>query len=270
MPENNESDASIRIGIPIHAEHLPLILAQVTAPLLQANQLLGQPLFSLHYLAPGTDALPPLPLPEMTGLAQPTAGLDLRLCPAAADAPTAPVSLAAPGPASATPAEDTGGERRWPLPLGTPGEALQSTLQLIECVEDDILAHRVARALGQIYQGMDRQAEPTALPPRLQQALALMDTHLEEPLSTEQIAQLTHLSRRHLERLFRRHLDTVPARYYLQLRLQRARELLCNTQRSIIQIGLECGFSSGPHFSSAYKNHFQLTPRDERQNAINK
>ena len=97
-----------------------------------------------------------------------------------------------------------------------------------------------------------------------------MADHLEEPLSTEQIAQLTHLSRRHLERLFRRHLDTVPARYYLQLRLQRAKELLCNTQRSIIQIGLECGFSSGPHFSSAYKNHFQITPRDERQNALTK
>lgn len=258
MPENNESDASIRIGIPIYAEHLPLILAQVTAPLLQANQLLGQPLFSLQQLAGSTDPQD-APAAQLLGsLPRPECPLDLLLCPAE----TAPL-LAASNAAWV-------GVRRWPLPLSTPGDALQATLQLIEYYEDDVLAHRVAGALGQTYQGMDRQAEPTVLPPRLQQALALMDTHLEEPLSTEQIAQLTHLSRRHLERLFRRHLDTVPARYYLQLRLQRARELLCNTQRSIIQIGLECGFSSGPHFSSAYKNHFQLTPRDERQNALNK
>ena len=41
MTENNEPDAVIRIGVPICAEHLPVILAQVAAPLLQANILLG-------------------------------------------------------------------------------------------------------------------------------------------------------------------------------------------------------------------------------------
>jgi transcriptional regulator GlxA family with amidase domain len=36
------------------------------------------------------------------------------------------------------------------------------------------------------------------------------------------------------------------------------------TRKSIIQIGLSCGFSSGPHFSSAYRNFFGATPREDR------
>lgn len=259
MSEENKTDASIRIGIPICAEQLPLILAQVTAPLLQANALRGQRLFSPLYLEE-TAAAPWAP--ALAGQAGPAQGLDLLLCPIRR--PAAPQRDLSQDAGVAT------GAPHWPLPLITPGDALQATLQLIEYYEDDTLAHKVARALGQTYLGRAPQAEAAALPPRLQQALALMASHLDEPLSTEQIAQLTHLSRRHLERLFRRHLDTMPARHYLQLRLRRARELLCNTQLSIIQIGLECGFSSGPHFSSTYKNHFQRTPRDERQQAINK
>ena len=70
--------------------------------------------------------------------------------------------------------------------------------------------------------------------------------------------------RRQLERLFRQHLDALPSRWYLGLRLQRARRLLRHTHQSVLQIGLACGFASGPHFSNAYRAHFGHTPRDER------
>jgi transcriptional regulator GlxA family with amidase domain len=72
------------------------------------------------------------------------------------------------------------------------------------------------------------------------------------------------VSRRQLERLFKQHLGTVPSKYYLELRLSRARQLLQQTSKSIVQIGLACGFSSGPHFSSTYRSHFGITPREER------
>src|SRR3546814_19066866 len=52
--------------------------------------------------------------------------------------------------------------------------------------------------------------------------------------------------------------------YYLELRLNKARQMLMQTSKSIIQIGLSCGFSSGPHFSSAYRNFFGATPRADR------
>ncbi len=95
-----------------------------------------------------------------------------------------------------------------------------------------------------------------------------MESNLEEPLSADMIADLVHVSRRQLERLFKRYLDTMPARYYQQLRLKKAQELLQTTNLSVVQIGLSCGFSSGPHFSSAYKAFFEITPREERSKRL--
>lgn len=116
----------------------------------------------------------------------------------------------------------------------------------------------------------DRQRVPLknrvgASQPKLVQAVLLMEANLEEPLTTDEIAGHVCVSRRQLERLFKQHLERVPSQYYLELRLNRARQMLRQTSKSIIQIGLSCGFSSGPHFSSAYRNHFGVTPREDRQ-----
>ena len=99
---------------------------------------------------------------------------------------------------------------------------------------------------------------------KLAEAVALMEANLSEPLSTEDIANLVGVSRRQLERLFKQHLDTLPSRWYLEQRLGRARQLLQQGSQSILQIGLSCGFTSGAHFSNAYRNCFGHTPRDER------
>ncbi|MBL8521988.1 MAG: helix-turn-helix domain-containing protein [Betaproteobacteria bacterium] len=100
--------------------------------------------------------------------------------------------------------------------------------------------------------------------PKLTEAVKLMEANFEEPLPTEDIARLVGVSRRQLERLFKQHLNSLPSRYYLEMRLNRARQLLRETSQSILQVGLSCGFSSGPHFSSAYRAHFDTTPREER------
>jgi transcriptional regulator GlxA family with amidase domain len=99
---------------------------------------------------------------------------------------------------------------------------------------------------------------------KLTEAVALMEANLGEPLPTEDIAQLVGVSRRQLERLFKQHLDQLPSRYYAELRLARARRLLQQTSQSILQIGLACGFSSGSHFSNAYRARYERTPREER------
>lgn len=109
--------------------------------------------------------------------------------------------------------------------------------------------------------GPDLRAEQ----PVLDEVVALMEANIEEPLSAEDLAGHARVSRRQLERLFRRHLDTVPSRYYLQIRLERARELVCHTTMSITQIALACGFSSGAHFSNTYRNIHGLTPSEDRE-----
>jgi transcriptional regulator GlxA family with amidase domain len=132
------------------------------------------------------------------------------------------------------------------------------------------LAQELALRLGlERLRGRDeRQRAPISErrggSPKLTEALALMEANLAEPLPTEEVARLVGVSRRQLERLFKQHLDALPSRYYLALRLNRAQRLLQQSSQSILQIGLSCGFSSGPHFSNAYKAHFNHTPRDER------
>ena len=113
------------------------------------------------------------------------------------------------------------------------------------------------------------QQSAADLQPKLAAAIELMESNTEEPLSTDEIADLIHISRRQLERIFKKYLNNMPAKYYLEIRLKRAKQLLLNSSQSIVQIGLCCGFSSGPHFSSAYKSYFQITPRDERIRKIN-
>ncbi|GGY24306.1 GlxA family transcriptional regulator [Paludibacterium paludis] len=124
-------------------------------------------------------------------------------------------------------------------------------------------------SMERIRPGNERQRIPLATriggsQPKLTEAVSLMEANIEEPLSTDDIAYYVGVSRRQLERLFKQYLGTVPSRYYLELRLARARQLLQQTSKSIVQIGLACGFSSGPHFSSTYRNHFGITPREER------
>jgi transcriptional regulator GlxA family with amidase domain len=112
------------------------------------------------------------------------------------------------------------------------------------------------------------QARFGALQPKLTEAVTLMEANIEEPLSTDDIANLAGISRRQLERLFKQYLGSLPSRYYLELRLQRARQLLLETNYSIVQVGLMCGFSSGSHFSTAFGALFGNTPREERQRKL--
>jgi len=112
------------------------------------------------------------------------------------------------------------------------------------------------------------QARFGVLQPKLTEAVTLMEANIEEPLSTDEIAQLAGVSRRQLERLFKQYLGSLPSRYYLELRLQRARQLLRDTNHSIVQVGLMCGFSSGSHFSTAFGALFGNTPREERQRKL--
>ena len=100
--------------------------------------------------------------------------------------------------------------------------------------------------------------------PKLLAVVKTMEDNLEEPLAQTDIARMTNLSTRQLERLFRKYLNTTPTRYYLNLRLSRARHLLRQTSMSILSVALACGFVSASHFSKCYRECYGCTPRAER------
>lgn len=94
--------------------------------------------------------------------------------------------------------------------------------------------------------------------------ISTMQQNLEEPLTRTALAKEADLSTRQLERLFRRYLNRSPARYYLELRLQRARQLLLQTNMSVMNVALACGFVSASHFTKCYRAYFGRTPYRER------
>ncbi len=153
-----------------------------------------------------------------------------------------------------------GGQAATDLFLSVLAEEQGSDLAAL--VAEDLVVERMR-------EGNERQRIPLrnrlgATHPKLTQAVILMESNIEEPLTTDEIARHVCVSRRQLERIFKQYLNSVPSQYYLELRLNRARQMLLQTSKSIIQIGLSCGFSSGPHFSSAYRNCFGITPREDR------
>lgn len=95
-------------------------------------------------------------------------------------------------------------------------------------------------------------------------ALGIMADHLEDPLSLAKIAAELGISTRQLERLFGKYLNTTPKRYFMEMRLERARHLLVQTEMSITDISVACGFASTGHFARAYRTIFGITPMVQR------
>ncbi len=135
--------------------------------------------------------------------------------------------------------------------------------QISQRVSEQFVLERVRSAEDKQY--VPLRAQVGASHRNMIEVAQLMEENIEKPLSLESIARATGLSRRQIERLFRRHLDCVPKRYYLEMRLRRARELLLQTAMPIMDITTSCGFKSPPHFSRCYRSQFGHPPSAERQ-----
>ncbi len=144
-------------------------------------------------------------------------------------------------------------------------------LKIIADDHGEDLANAVADQL--IYSSIrtDQDTQRLSIPtrigvrhPKLSRVIQIMETAIEEPISPATLARDVGMSTRQLERLFRRYLNRSPKRYYMELRLQKARNLLMQTDMSVINVALACGFASPSHFSKCYRSHYNTTPYRER------
>lgn len=145
---------------------------------------------------------------------------------------------------------------------------------MLKLIADDYgedLANSVADQL--IYSAIrtDQDTQRLSIPtrigvrhPKLSRVIQMMEQAIEEPISPSVLAQEVGMSTRQLERLFRRYLNRSPKRYYMELRLSKARNLLMQTDMSVINVALACGFASPSHFSKCYRSHYETTPYRER------
>lgn len=144
-------------------------------------------------------------------------------------------------------------------------------LKLIAEDHGEDLANLVADQLIYTSIRTDQDTQRLSIPtrigvrhPKLGQVIRMMEQNIEDPISPAQLAFDVGMSTRQLERLFRRYLNRSPKRYYMELRLGKSRNLLMQTDMSVINVALACGFASPSHFSKCYRAHYDTTPYRER------
>jgi transcriptional regulator GlxA family with amidase domain len=98
----------------------------------------------------------------------------------------------------------------------------------------------------------------------LADAVEIMRTTLDAPLPLDGIAERVGLSARQLERLFKDNLHTTPKRHYTEMRLERGRVLLLQTEMSVLEVAIASGFGSAGHFARTYRAAYGITPREQR------
>jgi transcriptional regulator GlxA family with amidase domain len=135
--------------------------------------------------------------------------------------------------------------------------------RIARMVSEQFIVDRIRTATDRQY--VPLRAQVGAAHQGLIAVAELMEANIEFPLPLAQIAKRAGISRRQIERLFKQHVQCVPKRYYLEMRLRRARELLLQTAMPIMAVSTACGFQSPPHFSKCYRSQFGHPPIAERQ-----
>ncbi|CAM3603321.1 HTH-type transcriptional regulator CdhR [Pseudomonas reidholzensis] len=100
---------------------------------------------------------------------------------------------------------------------------------------------------------------------KLVKVIGEMERNTEQPLNTQVLADAVQVTRRQLERLFRLHLADTPSGFYLRLRVDKARQLLRQTDMSVLEVSIACGFESASYFTRCYRARFACCPRKDRQ-----
>ena len=110
------------------------------------------------------------------------------------------------------------------------------------------------------------RTEGTAIPFReLRAPVDYICEHFASNISVESLASACNISVSALERRFKKHLKKTPRQYINEVRLDNARQMLLETEKSIGTIALETGFADHSHFSRAFVREYGLTPRDARR-----
>jgi AraC family carnitine catabolism transcriptional activator len=126
------------------------------------------------------------------------------------------------------------------------------------------LVHRPHRA-GSERQLTGLSSEKSKERALLKMIVGHMEEHISDPDNIKSISKRFGLTHRKLEALFRRNLGKLPANYYLELRMEHAREYLFYSAMSIGEVAIACGFSSPAVFCRAFRKWHRLSPRQYRQ-----
>lgn len=157
------------------------------------------------------------------------------------------------------------------FPVGHNITLLNSFKDIIEKVKDEHpgfqqqTAGRVMNILGEIVAVVKNQEfEGKEIEKRIKEAQCDIRERLDQSLNLEIFAQRYQMSYSYFRKLFKTYTGLSPAQYHLQLRLQKARDLISSTDNSVKDIAFSLGFESQFHFSKIYKKKFGFSPNKTR------
>lgn len=100
---------------------------------------------------------------------------------------------------------------------------------------------------------------------RIKNMLSVIRENYSEKITAAILADTVHISERECYRVFRKILGITPGEFLVSIRLQKAQELLWNTDRSILEIAMETGFGTSSYFCKIFKEHHHITPNQYRR-----
>jgi len=103
----------------------------------------------------------------------------------------------------------------------------------------------------------------------VEQILNYFEDHYSEKVSLDRIAENMYLSPFYISKIFKSETGDTPIRHLINIRLEKARELLLEEKtRSIQEVAAEVGYEDAYHFSKLYKKHFGISPSQTRRSVI--
>lgn len=99
---------------------------------------------------------------------------------------------------------------------------------------------------------------------RLKRVLEFISAHLGDEIRLEMLASIAGMSQHHFCQLFRHSTGVSPHQYVIRQRIERGKQMLRDTDLSILEIGLATGFADQSHFTKAFRRVARVTPRDYR------
>lgn len=119
-----------------------------------------------------------------------------------------------------------------------------------------------AELLILIYRYMDESYLPICTNESLKKVISYIRLNYQSEITISEMAKQTEIGERYLRKLFAQHLNLSPLDYLNQIRINKAIELLRNTEMSIKEICFACGFRSPQYFSRVFKQQMGIPPRD--------
>lgn len=124
-----------------------------------------------------------------------------------------------------------------------------------------LMTHWIIRSL--LGESMDMRAISNDY--SVARAQHFMEQHFGEEITIEKLSKLGYVSASSLTRKFKTELGISPIEYLIEIRIQKAKNMLIRKSLSVTQIAQVCGFSSSAHFSSCFQKRVGVSPKEYQE-----